>query len=129
MSADLNEVAFEERIIEFIGSASAEWLIDCVGPDGMHPVGIVLGHILPDQRRIEAHIDWFPWATPRNKFEGIAAFLRYTSKKYKILVYVESDETAFWDRLVKYRLLCQGCKIRNHFHHGGDAMFYYTLGP
>ena len=129
--ADLPTAAFTEKALDLVGSVALDWVVEAQREDGagVRPVGLILAHLLPDGRRIEPHIDWFPWATPRNKFEGIAAFIHDASRTYKLQIYIEADKTAFWDRLLKYRMLCKGCKIRDHYSRGEDAMFYYSVGP
>lgn len=126
---DLSEVAFTNKVMEFLGIADLDWIVEARHKEGIRPVGLVLAYAMLDGRRIEPHIDWFPWATPRNKLEGMAAYLRDVSKQYKILVYVKTDETLMWERLTKYRILCRACKIRDHYSRGEHAMHYYTAGP
>lgn len=131
MDGDLSVPAFEEKLGELILAAELDWIVEAPTPDndGMRPVGLILAHACKDGRRIEPHIDWFPWASPRNKFEGIAAFLREVSRQYKILIYVEADQSKFWERLKNYRILVRGCRILDHYSRGEHAMFYYTVGP
>jgi len=129
LDEDMTQDAFKERAMELLASVDYDWIIEARHGEGMRPVGIILAAQLMDGRRIEPHVDWFPWATPRNMFEGAAAFLREVSKRFKILVYVEERERAFWERLKQYRLLRHGCKVIDHFSRGEHAFFFYTAGP
>jgi len=128
VDAELSKEAFQEKVIETLARADYDWIVEARQNDNMRPVGVILAHALPDGRRIEPHVDWFPWATPRNKLEGLAAFLREVSKRFKILVYVEEREQNFWERLKQYRLLRHGCKVIDHFDRGEHAFFFYTVG-
>ena len=125
---ELPQTMFESRIIEFLARADYDWIVEARNGDGVRPVGIILAQAMLDGRRIEPHIEWFPWATPRNRFEGIAAYLREVGKRFKILVYTEESEQAFWERLKMYRLLRHGCKVIDHFDRGEHAYFFYTVG-
>jgi hypothetical protein len=128
IDAELSQKAFEQKVYETLGMADYDWIVDARQGDNIRPVGLILAHALPDGRRIEPHVDWFPWATPRNKLEGLAAYLRDVGKRFKILVYVEQAEQNFWERLKQYRLLRHGCKIIDYFDRGEHAFFFYTVG-
>ena len=129
LDGELSRDAFLQRTLEIISATDYDWIVVARQAEGMRPVGLVLAAAMADGRRIEPHIDWFPWATPRNKLEGSAAFLRQVSKQFKILVYVREAERGFWDRLKQYRLLRSGCKVIDHFSRGKHAFFFYTVGP
>ncbi len=128
MPPDMSQPMFEARIIEMISVADFDWIVEARSGDGVRPVGLILAQAFLDGRRIEPHIDWFPWATPRNRFEGIAAYLREVGKRFKILIYIEEREQAFWERLKMYRLLRHGCKVIDHYGRGEHAYFFYTVG-
>jgi len=128
---ELTRDAFIERMHELLVLGEFDWVIEAPGDGGGHrPIGLMLAVSRNAGNAIEPHIDWFPWATPRNQMEGIAQWLKETSKQIKILVYVRIDESAMWHRLAgKYRILNRGCKILDYFGRGEDAMFFYTPGP
>lgn len=129
MDDQLSQDAFYQRALEIIAFADYDWILEARQAEGMRPVGLVLAAAMLDGRRIEPHVDWFPWATPRNKFETMALFLRDVSKRFKILGYIEEQDRAFWDRMRQYRLLRHGCKVIDHFSRGEHALFFYTVGP
>lgn len=124
----LSQSMFEARIIEMIAHADYDWIIEAKSDDGVRPVGLVLAQAMLDGRRIEPHVDWFPWATPRNRFEGVAAYLREVGKRFKIVLYVPESDQAFWERVKMYRLLRHGCKVIDHFDRGEHAYLFYTVG-
>ena len=125
----LSQMAFVERIMDFIGAAEMDWIIDARGHEGIRPVGLVMGNWIMPGRILHPHVDWFPWATPRNKMEGIAAFLRETSKRYKLFVYAADEAIPFYTRMTQYRILRRGCKVLDHFSMREHSMFFYTVGP
>ena len=113
----------------FISSSEVDWFIDARGHEGLRPVGIVMANTIIPGRIIHPHVDWFPWATPRNKMEGSAAFLREVSKRYKLFIYADEESIPFWTRMTQYRILRRGCKVLEHFSMREHSMFFYTVGP
>ncbi len=126
---NLSKEAFAEKMVEILGAVDLDWIIEIEGENGLRPIGIVLGVFRAAGRAVEPHVDWFPWATPRNKMEGAAQFLHDVGKTYKVFLYIESENALFWDRIWKYRILKKGCKINDYFAPGECAEFYYTPGP
>lgn len=128
-AVNLTKDAFTEKVLEMLGAVDFDWIIDAKSENGMRPVGIVLGNFRAAGRGVEPHVEWFPWATPRNKLEGSATFLYEVGKRYKSFIYSTEDNTVFWDRVCLYRVLKRGCKIGEYFGPKEGAMMYYTPGP
>lgn len=128
MDTNLSQQAFQQKVLEMLSLGEYEWVVECRQSDGVRPVGVILAHGLPDGRRIEPHVDWFPWATPRNRVEGLVGFLIEVSKRFKILVYSTEAERNFWERMKSYGILRHGCKVWDHFSRGEHAFFFYTTG-
>lgn len=126
---DLDQVDFQVAITNWLSSVDLDWTLEAEYEGKIRPVGLVLGEYRIGGRGVEPHMFWFPWATPRIKFESVAHWLRYVRKEYKVFVYSEMDDTNFWDRMKKHRLLQRGCKIPDFYGPGDDTMLYYTQGP
>ncbi len=116
-------------MFEIVGSVPYDWIIEAQGVDGLRPAGLVLAKDWAAGRGIEPHVDWFPWATPRNRFEGSAVFLREVGKQLKIVIYSDAESEAFWIRIMRYRMLRKGCRILNFFDKGKHSFMFYTVGP
>lgn len=129
LDAELSREGFHDKLIDILSLGDFDWIIHAPQDGGVRPVGIVIAQGMRDGRRIEPHVDWFPWATPRNKLEGIAAFLLNLSKRFKIVVYAHERDRNFWERLKAYGLVRHGCKVWDHFDLGKHAFLYYTAGP
>ena len=120
----LGPTSFRPAIEDLIGSTHLDWIIE----SKMTPIGLVLAREICAGRAIEAQVDWFDWATPRQKMEGIAAFFREATKHFQVLVFCTEADQRFWLRFCRYRLLRNGCKVLNHFGPGEHAYFFYTAG-
>ena len=125
MSGNLSPQGFEEKALEFIASSPYEWIVEAQGDDGARPVCIFLAQ--PVGVGIEPMVQWFPWATPRNKVEAIAVFLKEISKQMKIFIFACDEKVRFWERMVPYGLVRRGCKVVDYFARGENAMMFYTL--
>lgn len=124
----LGDDAFTDTVLDLIEQMDMAWIIDAPNAKGMQPVGLVLGRFFSGGRALEPHVDWFPWATARNKLEGAAQFLRQVSRQYKIFLFIREEELPFYERVCKYRVMTRGCKINDHFAPGRWAMMFYTVG-
>ena len=124
----LDDDMFTDTALDIIESADHGFIIEAPGDKGLQPVGIVLGTEFGKSRCLEPHVDWFPWATPRNKMEGAAAFLRQVKHRFKIFLFIDDDGLEFYDRISKFRLVTRGCKVIDHYGPGKHAMMYYTTG-
>lgn len=130
----LSRVAFEKTFLELVltdGVAYA-WMIDAPGNDGLRPVGLILAQRVVtgenvDQEVIEPFVEWFPWATPRNRMEATAAFLKYISGELKIFIFAAEDATKFWSHFLRRGLVRRGCKVIDYFSRGEHAMLFYTV--
>lgn len=129
MDVNLSQDVFTDRMLEVIGSASYDWILEARGEEGNRPVGLILGTSLASGRAIEPFVQWFPWATTRNQMEGTAAFLREVSRRFKVFVFAEEASSDFWARFIHYGLIRRGCKVIDHFARGEHAMMFYTVGP
>lgn len=129
MDDGLPPQAFRERMTEIIASTDHDWILEARGNTGPRPVGLVLAANMGRGRAIEPHVDWFPWATGRNKVEASAVFLRDVSRNWKVFVFADAENAAFWHRMVRYRILRRGCKVPDYYARGDDAWMFYTMGP
>lgn len=116
-------------MIEIISAADHDWILEARSPKGQHGVGLVLAKSFAAGRAIEPHVDWFPWATRRNKIESMAAFFRQVGKMFKIFIFSPEDETKVWGWYAKRRMLTRGGQIVDHFAVGQHARLFYTRGP
>jgi hypothetical protein len=126
MDEGLTQPAFSEKMTELIAMAEHDWILEALGESGVRPVGLILASNVG--RGIEPYVQWFPWATPRNKLEATAVFLREVSKRLKIFVFAEESAQAFWTKFIHYGLIRRGCKVIDYFSRGEHAMLYYTVG-
>lgn len=122
LAQGLGPISFRPAIEELIALGQHEWLLEA----NRIPVGLVLARELCAGRSIEAQVDWFAWASPRQKLEGVAAFFREATKHFQVLVFSKEDSRDFWQRFCRYRLLRNGCTVVNHHGPGEHAYFFYT---
>lgn len=128
--AHLNQDEFAEFIIQTLAEFDIEWVLEVRVQDRPRPVGVVLGKFFNNgERVVEPHVEWFPWASVRNKLECGAEFMRQVGKKYKVLVFAGDTDVPLFEKLQQYRILKKGCKIKGYFASDKDAQLFYTPGP
>lgn len=76
--------------------------------------------------RMEPHVFWFPWASPRNKIEGTMKFLNVMRKAWTTIIYSEETNRKFFKHIEKYGVIRQVGKIHNYFPNGEDASVFQT---
>ncbi len=128
LQAGLSADAFEVAVTELISLFDKDWLAQAQTPQGLKPMGVIVGNYRLGNKVIEPHIDWFSWTPPRVKLEVIGQFLMEEGKRHKIFVYAREDKD-FWSLVHKYKVIDRGCKINDCYGRGDDVMFYYTAGP
>lgn len=72
---------------------------------GRIPVGVVaVGHIVQPEEtpRAEPHVEWFPWASPRNKVETALRCILDLSKDHLVLTNVREGEDALMRHICRY---------------------------
>lgn len=125
----LNADAFTEDVVSIVSSADVAHVIEAPSERGLQPVGIVLGRVFGKGRCLEPHVDWFPWATARNRMEASAHYLKHVGRQFKVFLFIEQEHLNFWERIYEYRVLTRGCKVLDYFGPGEHAMMFYTQGP
>lgn len=128
--ARLSQDEFAEFIVQILTEFDIEWVLEVKVGDRPRPVGIALGKFLNNgERVVEPHVEWFPWASVRNRLECGAEFMRQVGKKYKVLVFAGDEDAPLFERLRQYCLLKKGCKIKGYFSPDEGAQLFYTPGP
>lgn len=126
---NLNRGQFQNSVYELLGSCDMEWVLEVPAENGLRPVGIVVADFRFMGNGIEPHVDWFPWATARNRLEASLTYLKEVGKRYKVFIYATAPNQRFWEHVHRYNVLKKGCKITDCYGAGDDAMMYYTPGP
>ncbi len=94
--------------------------------DGRGVVCVVLC-FFKDGWRLEPHIEWFSWATKKNRLRGVVSFLMFTrySKNIGItLVHCEEKLKSFFKKIRKYVPIYGGYRIPGGRPDGEDNIFY-----
>jgi len=67
------------------------------------PVGVMT--IREDEKVLEPHVYWFPWATDRNKLEGIVRASIELRKIKPVLIWADEDAKDFYTIVSKYGVM------------------------
>ncbi len=86
------------------------------------PVGIVIGKI--DDNRLEPHVFWFPWATPRNMLECTIKFLDTMRKAWTIIIFSEEKNHKWFKKIERYGVIRQVGKIDKYYPNGETASVF-----
>lgn len=82
------------------------FILEAVGEKGMMPVGFVavtadgeIPHV------VYPHVEWFPWATVRNRIEAAIGFINALRRDFLLLIRVKQDVAKFYEHITKYGIL------------------------
>lgn len=117
--------AFQEIMLELLGEAVSDWIVESRFQEGIAPIGFFIAQSRGEA--IEPYVEWFPWATARNKIECAVAFLKEVSKQQKLIIFSREDYAGFWSRMVQYGVARRGCKVIDYFSRGEHALMFYTV--
>jgi hypothetical protein len=92
------------------------------------PFGIVVGRTEAEDavERAYPRIEWLPWATGRQKLEGVVKLAQFLRHKVLAIAVVPDAEAAFWTHVCRYGVLAGGAKIVNYYGPGKTGRIYYT---
>ena len=92
---------------------------------GAGPVGVFLSNY--DGWTLAPHVEWFPWATPRNKLRCTVGFLqsmRYARDIGSIKIFAEARYAGWFKRLKKYVPVSLVGKITGGRETGDEYIFH-----
>lgn len=90
------------------------------------PVGLVLARL--NDHRMEPHVWWFPWATPRNKLECAVKFLSSIRFKSLVMIPAAKEDWSFYEHLLRYGMMKVVGKVDDYFGEGEQAKLFQTRG-
>lgn len=70
---------------------------------GKIPVGLMTARV--DDLGLWPSADWFPWASPRNKIEGVIVYINTARRSHLVLLLGAPDEKAFLTHVCKYGIM------------------------
>lgn len=118
---DLNQNDFDTAIHDILNHMSEVFILESETKRGKMPIGVVTTLVTS---RTEPQVDWFPWASNRNKLEAAAYFLKKMQKR-PMLIWANDDTLKFYTRIAQYgalRRIGKACK----FVDGKDVMLFQT---
>jgi len=77
---------------------SSRWLIN--GRDG-YAIGLLQTLERPEQDAIEPHVQWFPWARPRELAQAFEDVMDFFTKTKNVIIVTREKYRSFYDALVK----------------------------
>lgn len=70
------------------------------------------------------HVEWFSWATPRNKIEATVTFLQELKRDTPIMIISKPETVPFFSHMGRYGLLQRKATLKG-FMPDGDGILYY----
>ncbi len=115
----LDRETFMSEIADWVDAHDAVYFILAKLDRGETPVAVV--HASLSGRIMEPHATWFPWACPRSRFEGAAAFFSHMGSRWKVIV--TTQDAGLFQRLTKYGILNEVGVIHQYYENGDAAVF------
>lgn len=117
----------EQQFASFIGSVDSEAVIvedDNKQYSGQGPIGIIT--IVSNDWKIEPHVEFFPWATPRNVLRTVVQFMQWARNSRKIgcvMAYSLEHTKHLFDKACEYGVLHYVGKIINGDPRGDEYLY------
>ena len=93
--------------------------------EGVGPVGVVLANY--DGWTLAPHVEWFPWATPRNILRcsvGFLQLMKYTHDVGCVKIFATAENAPWFKRLKRYIAINLGGRIPGGRPSGEEYIFY-----
>ena len=107
-------------LMETVMEGGEFWILTARNLEENMPVGIVGG--IRKQEVLEPHVEWFPWATPRNKIETIVVFIEGMRNNTSLLIYTDFEERNFWIRMAQYGVVR---RVGTYFRRDGKVWWIW----
>lgn len=75
------------------------------------PVGYL--RFRENEEIIEPHVDWFPWATKRKKYDGFLATMKILTRIKNVLITCKDEDREFYDLFAEREVIRKVGKIIN----------------
>lgn len=92
---------------------------------GDRPLGLLV--TTESEHRLEPHIEWFPWATPRNKIEHVVNMVNAFRKDRLVLIIAKMEIRDFLVHVAKHGILRRVGTINGYFPE--NAVVFEGKGP
>lgn len=114
MDAETFKTAFKDDVLSRFHAA---WVLFATTKKGHVPIGIVFATWAPNASyMIVTGMCWFPWASKRNKIEGMVNFLSKIRKEFNLMFYA----------LPEHKRLYEVCCMHSVIHRVGTS---YAVFP
>lgn len=123
---DMSPEVFETKFLESVLNFDVAWILTAPNQKGPEtPVGFMAAFVRGQV--MEPHVDWFPWATSRNKLETMLHFFNTFRHQFWIMAFVEMKDRPFFDKLKDYGVLWRvGPIFDSPMTQGKPAMMYHS---
>lgn len=114
---DMDPEQFKEWLARYAESATQLYTARVNGSDPL-----CVGHVSVVLPRLEVHVNWMPWASPRNKLEVIGKFMKEFNDYTVITVVSQKNKGAFF-QMRNYGLMKFVGEISGYFEDGSGYVF------
>lgn len=127
----LDAVRFSEAVHGELRAAETGgfliFILEAPTSRGPAPVGLITAEA--DGNRLTPHVDWFQWASSRNKVETILQFLNETRRTWQVLIMSSPDNKGFFEVMVKYAVLRKAGTLLGWGDDGSTTSLFQTIRP
>ena len=123
---EMSPEVFETKFLETVAPFDVAWILTAPNQKGDDtPVGFVGAFIR--HTIMEPHVEWFPWATPRNKLEAATNFINNFRKDFWIQLVVDIKHRNFFDHIRELGILWRVGPVFDYpLIEGNTGMIYHS---
>lgn len=101
--SELDQEAFAEFVATVAEGLSEAFII--TAPNETEDMPVAVGSVIERSVWLEPHLDFFPWATPRNKIEAAVKFALEMRKIKPLFIAVERKHQSWTDHILRYGVI------------------------
>ena len=117
---------FKEQTLSLIEAVDLAYTLIAPTGRGEIPIGLMLcalsGH------RLQPHVLWFEWASPRNRIESVVNFINEMRRMWNIGIAAEETYWPFFNHVCRHGILQRIGKWFDYYA-DGDALLYQSRKP
>lgn len=106
----MDQEKFRDWLASGVAKSAETFILEAPGERGLMPVGFVLTTRDIEQPHVlYPHVEWFPWASMRNRLEAAVSFIQGMRKEFLLIVRARERDAPFFEHLTRYGFMhCLG---------------------
>lgn len=114
---------FADLFLQYVAANyNGAWVIDAETREGVKPAGFIVAWVRGRVMEIGDMV-WFPWATKRNVYESVVAFMERMRGDYVVLEFARMKDKKFFERVARHGVMRKVGHAHSIYEDGPAVVF------